>query len=207
MDKNKTDDIFLLEGSSKIPKIQHMIKIFFNGKEPKKIENPEEAVVFGAAIEAAIMTNIKNEKIETLVLLDVTYFSFGIENEGGIMSFMIPKNSTIPTKKTQLFSLNVDNQSSVLIRIYEGENKMVKDNKLIGELILDEIMPMKKGEQEIEITFDLDVNSELKITAVEKSTGKNNKISIDSKKRKYNQFESKDSKVILFKKEKEEEKK
>ena len=149
MDKNKIDDIILLGGSSQIPKIQNMLKLFFNEKKPAKIENPEETVVYGAAIEAAVMTNIKNEKVETLVLMDATNFSLGIEIEGGIMNCMIPKNSIIPTKKTKLFTLNADNPSSVLIRIYEGDNKMAKDNELIGELLLDGITPMKKGEQEI----------------------------------------------------------
>ena len=203
MDKNEVDDIILLGGSSQIPKIQNILKLFFNGKEATKIENSEETVIYGAAIEAAVMTNIKNEKIETLVLLDVTNFSLGIEIEGGIMNFMIPKNSTIPTKKTKLLTLNADNPSSVLIRIYEGDNQMVKDNELIGELFLDGIKPMKKGEQEIEITFDLDVNYALNITAVEKSSFKKNNIKINFKKGKYNKFKSDANKVILSIKEEE----
>lgn len=207
MDKNSIDEIILLGGSTHIPKIRNMLKVFFNGKEPKKIEHPEEDVVFGAAIQAAVITNCKYETIETLVLLDVTCFSFGIEIEGGIMCTMIRKNSTTPTKKTQIFSLNTDYQSSVLIRIYEGENEMVKDNEFIGELILDGIQSKKKGEQEIEITFDLDVNSELTITAVENSTGKSNKIHINFKKGKYDKFKFNENKVTLIQKEEEKEKK
>ena len=123
------------------------------------------------------------------------------------MCTMIRKNSTIPTKKTKIFSLNTDYQSSVLIRIYEGENEMVKDNEFIGELILDGIQSKKKGEQEIEITFDLDANSELNITAVENSTGKCNKIHINFKKGKYDKFKFNENKVTLIQKEEEKEKK
>ena len=207
MDKNKIEDIYLLGGSTHIPKIRHMIKVFFNGKEPKKIDHPEEAVVFGAAIQAAVISNCKYETIETLVLLDTICFSLGIEVEGGIMCPMIPKNNTTPTKKTSIFTLNADNQTSVLIRVYEGENKMAKDNEFIGELVLDGIKSMKKGEQEIEITFDLDVNLSLNVVAVEKSTGKDAKIHFNYKKGKYNKFKFNENKVTLIQKEEEKEKK
>ena len=202
-DKNKIEEIILLGGSTHIPKIQNMIKEFFNGKEPKKIENSEDSVVLGAALQAAIMTNVRSEKIERLVLLNASSFSLGIEIEGGIICPMIPKNSCIPTKKTQIFLLNSDNQSSVLIRVYEGENEMAKDNEFMGELILRGIKPMKKLEQEIEITFDLDVNYVITVTAVEKSSGVNNKIYINSKKGKYDKFKF-NEKVTLIKKEEEE---
>ena len=205
IDKNEIEDIILLGGSTHIPKIQNMIKQFFNGKKPKKIENSEDSVVLGAAIEAAIMTNCKSEAIERLVLLNVSSFSLGIEIEGGIICPMIPKNSTLPTKKTQIFLLNSDNQSSAVIRVYEGENEMAKDNEIIGELILRGIKPMKKLEQEIEITFDLDVNNMVNVIAVEKSSGVNNKIHIISKKGKYDKFKF-NEKVTLIKKEEEEKK-
>ena len=158
MNKSSIHDVVLIGGSSRIPKIQQMIQEFFNGKELNKSINPDEAVACGAAIQAAVLTNVKDENIEKIILFDVTPFSLGIETGLGEMKVFIPRNSTIPTQKTETFSNFNDNQTSFLIQIYEGENQLTKDNHQLGSFILDGIPPMPRGQAQIEITFELFFN-------------------------------------------------
>jgi len=182
MSKSQVHDVVLVGGSTRIPKIQYLIKEFFNGKKLNKSINPDEAVACGAAINAAAITNVRDEKIEKLILLDVTPFSLGIETNKGEMFVFIPRNSTTPTKKTQILSTFNDNQTSFLVKIYEGERQLTKYNYHLGSFSLDGIPPMPRGQAQIEITIDLDVNSIINVTAVEKSTGNNNKIVITNDK-------------------------
>ena len=182
MSKSNIHDIVLIGGSTRIPKIQYLIKDFFNGKELNKIINPDEAVACGAAIQAAVITNVRDEKIEKLILLDATPFSLGIETNKGEMKVIIPRNSSIPTKNTEIISTFNDNQTSYLIQVFEGESQLTKDNYHLGSFSLDGIPPMPRGQAQIEITFDLDVNYILNISAVEKSSGKNHKIVITNDK-------------------------
>ena len=178
MSKSDINEIILVGGTTRIPKIQKMLSEYFNNKELCKSVNPDECVAAGASIQGAILSGSQDGKVNDLLLLDVTPLSLGLETAGEVMTVLIPRNSTIPITKSQTFSTYSDNQPAVTIKVYEGERKFTKDNRLLGTFELSGIPPAPRGTPQIEVSFDLDSNGILNVSAIEKGTGSKKHITI-----------------------------
>ena len=170
----------LVGGSTRIPKVQELLREYFNGKEPTKGINPDEAVAYGAAVQGGILSG--EEGLGDVVLIDVCPLTLGIETTGGVFTKLIPRNTVIPTKKSQIFSTAADNQPTVMIQVYEGERAMTKDNNHLGRFELTGIPPAPRGVPQIEVTFEIDASGIMKVSAADKGTGKSQSITIENEK-------------------------